>query len=92
MQTFALSPCPDVRSTKPVETTSNSEQIECPSCHATITDLWEFGEGWKDEDDIKIECDHCSASLLLTRRVSVAYPAKPREAPTPALDPSAACP
>ena len=46
------------------------DEITCPYCNESITDLWEYF----DEDEIiKIECPNCDKIVEIERSTSVDY-------------------
>lgn len=56
------------------ETRSEGDSIDCPYCGLNLTDLYEFGLG--DYDNEEVECD-CGESFLLICYVTVSYVARP---------------
>lgn len=54
-------------------TTSDSDEIACPLCGASIGDLGDHQ--WR-HDVAEDECPECETQIVLTRTVSVTYRAK----------------
>jgi len=57
------------------ETYSDGDQIECPSCGGTITDLCDY-DWFGGTEQIDVECGHCEKPFYLFRRVDVLYTAR----------------
>lgn len=50
------------------------DRTECPHCHESITELWEYNWGYSDDTEQKEDdCEHCGKPITVTRWVNVTY-------------------
>lgn len=61
----------------------DGESVECPECHESWGDLWDYE--WGNREEIHIECPHCGVKLVLHRSFSVDYGVSPDGEKPPAV-------
>jgi hypothetical protein len=61
------------------ETTSDNDDIACPACGQMHRGLSEYDFGPAELTEIICEAEHCGASIVLRRDVSVTYTARVKE-------------
>lgn len=54
-----------------LETTTTTEDCQCPHCGELIKDLWDYN--WNGNEDIETECGHCDQPITIRRSVTIMY-------------------
>lgn len=44
------------------------EELTCPYCYETISEVWDYGlKLYKEDDEDSLECHHCSKTFIVTK-------------------------
>ncbi len=45
----------------------------CPHCNKLRTDLWDYGWGVDEDEEVETDCGNCEMPILIKRSVRVTY-------------------
>jgi predicted RNA-binding Zn-ribbon protein involved in translation (DUF1610 family) len=51
----------------------SAPEVACPHCGETITDLWDHGWTYEDDETIETECGSCERPINLKKHTRTTY-------------------